>query len=287
MKNIIIFGASGFIGLNLLKKLTNCKVIAVVRNSKKILKYKDHYKVNNLTLEIIQINSFLDYHELSQVSESFNNHSIIINLAWNVTPGVYTESPENYLWAKAVMLLGDLAKEKNCRHFIGMGTCAEYKSLERPLHSSSEIFPKTLYALSKALTRDYLFNIFKEGPTVFTWCRAFYIFGDHERPGRLVSDIKIAIKNKEFVKLTDGTQIRDYINVSIVVKKLLLVIEHTISGDKNLCSGVGKSLKSFLLEEIVSQDSHYLLKFGERERNDFDPNYIVGVDDLPLVNVVK
>jgi nucleoside-diphosphate-sugar epimerase len=287
MKNIIIFGASGFIGLNLLKKLTDCRVIAVVRDPKKILKYKDRFKINNLNLEIIQINSFLDYQELSQVSRIFDNHSIIINLAWDVTPGVYTESPDNYLWAKATMWLGDMAKENKCKHFIGIGTCAEYKSLERPLHSTSKIFPKTLYALSKALTRDYLFNIFKDSPTVFTWCRAFYIFGDDERPGRLVSDIKIAIKKKESVKLTDGSQTRDYINVSTVAKKLLLVIEDTISGDKNLCSGVGKSLKSFLLEDIVSEDNHHLLKFGERDRNNFDPNFIVGVDDLPLINVVK
>ena len=85
--------------------------------------------------------------------------------------------------------------------------------------------------------------------------------------------------NNKAVELTSGNQIRDFLNVKDAAKSIIDAAEENLFGCKNICSGVGISVRE-LAEGIVDEHGRRdLLRFGVRQENLIDPPYVVGSKD--------
>src|SRR4051812_36828456 len=70
-------------------------------------------------------------------------------------------------------------------HFIGVGTCFEYRLPNDHINADAETGPVTPYAAAKLALLHMLERRFEESMTRLTWARLFYLFGEGENAARL------------------------------------------------------------------------------------------------------
>ena len=113
LKEILVFGATGNIGRNLIRKLTknNYKVVAVTRNiHQKGLRLKT--QANPGYLELVELNNLSE----NKIRDLFNNCNVCINLI-----GILYEKKKNQfnkIHSILPNILSKIAKEKNIEQFI-------------------------------------------------------------------------------------------------------------------------------------------------------------------------
>ena len=251
MRTILVTGASGFIGFNMVQEIIKRgdKVYAMILKDDKIGERK--LKKTSEKIRIITDNvedMILKINEYPRFDLIVHFASVGVNPSYT---DIATMIDTN---VKMGCLLVDFAKKNNSRLMINVGSCFEYgKNSGAPLKESDECKPESFYALTKnisvKLTNEYAI---KKGINLVT-VRPFGVFGRGENSYRLApSIIRHGIEKKD-LDLTAGEQIRDFVDVKDVVN---VIYELSIS-DKldnyniyNICSDNPVCVKDFALEII-------------------------------------
>ena len=134
-KRILVTGANGFIGSNIIYEFlaNNTPVTALVREKSNI-DYLKSIKCYN----IIQTDNYLDPIVIRKLSMSKPEY--IIHCAW---------SNNQLTDTKNLIKILELAKNINCKGFITIGSYQEYGKLENDLSEDTICIPKNSYARSK------------------------------------------------------------------------------------------------------------------------------------------
>jgi dTDP-6-deoxy-L-talose 4-dehydrogenase (NAD+) len=105
----------------------------------------------------------------------------------------------------------------------------------------------------------------------------FYLYGEGEDERRLVSYLRSKLAAGEPAQLTNGNQVRDFLDVQDAGKEIVDISLGNQKGPVNVCSGIPVTVRQ-LSERIANQyDRLDLLHFGARPENLIDPPYVVGV----------
>ncbi len=224
---IFVTGASGFIGSEFCRqaRAAGHQVFPLVRP----------YRLDNLPrAEII----------------SFAPESVV-HCAWIATPGVYTDSPENFVLRRQSVELFDWLTQGGVRHFLSCGTCAEYAPSEVPLDEDLSLLgPVTPYAQAKHGLHMDLKEKASQHSIALSWARIFYPYGPGEHPDRLISSLMRGYKTGRRVELRAPEAVLDYIHVYDVVSALLTLVQKEAEGSFNIGTGHGVSLG--FLEAMVA-----------------------------------
>lgn len=276
MKELVVIGASGFVGKNLVLAAQNVfdNIICVVRRSKPMLDFLQENKLKKY--EILELGDFNRECSLKKLHSLFKEHMCIINCAWDVTPGEYINSSNNYISAKIALDILEIALERRVQKFIGLGTCAEYADSNKKLSPHSNLDPKSIYASSKALTGLASYKLAKETETDFSWARLFYLKGRFESKGRLFKDLSIAFETGKQIDLSDCSQVKDYIDIDQAAVQLVKLCFVKDLPFVNICCGLEKSVLDHILDTLKVDCLPDNIKLGVRPRNVFDPDYLVG-----------
>ena len=256
---ILVTGATGFIGSNVVKTLLEKgnEIVATHRTSSsfdKCIEFKDkihwintdqsNWKEQIMTLNIDQLIHFA-WGGISV--ENRNNWEIQINNFWI--------SKEYF----------DLANECKFKKVIAFGSQAEYGIYNFPVNETTLPIPNEAYAAVKLLTANYLRNIFKESKTEWYWIRIFSVFGEEENPDWLIPSTISKLLRKEPIELTLCEQKYNYLYVMDFINQLLAVVhsQKNKSGIYNICHNESISLKDLLMKitDLIGV-SQNLLKFG-------------------------
>lgn len=273
MKKVLLTGATGFVGRqvlsNLLKKKINIQAI--------IRKGKEHF-FNDIKFKINLIPTNDLFKESAEWwQEKCKDVDTIIHLAWYVEPGKYLQSSKNIDCVIGSLNLIKGAKKAGIRRFIGIGTCFEYDLDNGYLSVNTPLKPKTPYAGAKAGLYTLLSQLLPLQSIEFSWCRLFYIYGEGEDERRLVPYLHKQISKGEVAELTSGNQVRDFLNVSEVGQMIADIALSKQVGVVNICSGKPITVRQ-LAEKIADKyDRIDLLKFGSRPDNLIDPPIVVGI----------
>ena len=269
---ILLTGASGFVGRQVLKEIIDrsidCTIIC--RDVDKI--HPDQKK--NIKNIIVSKNIFTESKEWW--FDNLNGIDVIIHLAWFVEPGEYLESKKNLECLIGSLNLAQAASERKVSKFVGIGTCFEYEFSNSKIDIDRKLSPQNLYATCKASLFNILTQTFKNKLN-FLWCRLFYLYGEGENEKRFYPYLKEKMKNNEIADLSDGLQIRDFLNVKDASR---IIVEASLGNNKgpfNVCSGKEITLKDFAYQIADEYGDRKLLNFGARPNNDLDPAYVVGI----------
>jgi dTDP-6-deoxy-L-talose 4-dehydrogenase (NAD+) len=112
--------------------------------------------------------------------------------------------------------------------------------------------------------------------TDFAWCRLFYMYGEHEDQRRLVPYLRNCLENGIPAELSDGNQIRDYMDVSDVGFKIAKVAVEAFYGPMNICSGMPRTIRDLAFEIADNYGRRDLLRFSTRTKLTNDPLRVVG-----------
>lgn len=259
MKQIVITGATSFIGNNLIKKFleSDYYIYAVVRpNTKNINSIIKHKNV-----EIIEL-SIEDMCELSKFISG--EIEFLFHLAWEGTRNPYRDNSiiqeKNY---KASIQVIEEANKLGCKKFIGIGSQAEYGIGNEKVDELSVTNPLTEYGKYKLNTKESCEQIALKVNMKFIWARIFSVYGIHDNNKTLIMYcLRQMLKNEE-VLLTKCTQKWDFTYVDDVVNALFeLAIQDCENGVYNISSGNTKILSEFILEMKEITNSKSKLSFG-------------------------
>lgn len=263
---VLVTGASGFIGKNLIPKLLEKKyqVLAIARNFETIKDFEWFSRI-----QIIQCDLYESYEDIFYNQTDVN---ILIHLAWQNLPN-YKESfhisenlPKNYEFLKA-------AVDKGILHILAAGTCLEYGIQSGALSEDLETKPVVAYGIAKDSLRKSIEKLKTDKNFIFQWLRLFYIHGEGQAKNSLLSQLDMAIENGELeFKMSVGTQLRDYLSINDVVDNIILSISNPdIQGVINCSSGKPTSVLDLVLNRCDELGVNINLNRGFYKIPDYEP----------------
>ena len=256
--NIILVGASGYLGNKLLVDMKNKgnNILCLIR------KTTDINKINKYT------NLYL-YAEDNDFIEKLNNFKADILI---YSACIYEKNNikyEDILNANFLLPIKLLMELKNLKKYIYIGT-----SLEKYTN---------IYSLSKYQMAEWgkyysyikninFFNILLEN-----------FYGENEPKDRFIHYLIAKLKNNEDIDLTNGKQKRDFVYIEDVIEALNIIMMSNLKGYLDIPIGSGEAISIKELAEYLKKllNSKSKLNFGAvASRN----NEHSGMSDLSILN---
>ncbi len=264
MKNVLLTGARGFIGLHcmeiLLEKGFNVHAVSSRGRQINYLKQVEWHHADLHNAE----------HVLRLMAEIKPEY--LLHLAWDVSQGVYWSSLENLRWIKSSLTLFQAFIESGGRRALMAGSCAEYDwSYGYCIEEKTPLKPSTLYGSCKDALRTVYLSAAKESGVSCGWARLFFLYGPHEHPGRLIPSVIISLLKKETVLCTHGEQVRDYLYVKDAARALVSFLESNVEGPVNIASGTPLVLKDLIYYTAEITGNSGLVQLGALAAAKDDP----------------
>jgi nucleoside-diphosphate-sugar epimerase len=276
---ILLTGATGFVGSHVARALVDAgyDVTAVVRTG-------STGRIPEGVARIIEVDDLFGK-DATWWADALSGITHVIHMAWTATPGKYLKDPANLACLSGTLALAEGAIARGVSKFVGVGSCIEYAMQAEPLSTETPLDPRSPYAGSKAAAYLALKTAFAEAGIDFAWARLFYLHGEGEHPDRLVASLHRHLAAGKPVDLTEGRQIRDFLDVAEGAWRIAAVAMTDVTGPVNICSGKGISIRQMALDIADRYGRRDCLCFGARPENPFDPPAIVGIPteipDLP------
>jgi nucleoside-diphosphate-sugar epimerase len=272
-KHVLITGATGFVGRQVLRHLVqqDVRLTVIIRGGKQtVLKEQPAIEAVITTPDLF-----------AETEEWWENvlHGIdtVIHVAWYAEPGKYLQSPKNLDCLSGTLSLAKACAQIGVRRFVGVGTCVEYDLSKGYLSVDTPLKPTTPYAAAKAAVFFALSQYLPAMGVEFAWCRLFYLYGEGEDERRLVPYLRSKLSKGEVAELTKGIQVRDFMDVREAGRMIADIAQGNQTGAKNICSGKGITVRE-LAEQIADEYGRRdLLCFGARLDNHVDPDMVVGI----------
>lgn len=245
--NILVTGASGFIGSNLVEKLKQLNYNVTTLD----IKGTPDYKVDISTNDKINIKEDIDviFHLAAQPFGKGSEINPYMDTDYNV---------------KGTLNVCYLAKEKNVKKFIYTSTTAVYGDNEFA-DEESELNPLSNYAVSKLSGEFYVKKFSQDVGFNYHILRLWNTYGKgqdltNENKGVVSVFTNQALKGKEINVTGSLDRIRDIIHVDDVVSSLIhmLSIEH--SDVYNVSNGIPITIRE-LIHTIIQQSNQNIIDF--------------------------
>ncbi|MBD1152957.1 NAD(P)-dependent oxidoreductase [Pelagibacterales bacterium SAG-MED22] len=275
-KTVLVTGSTGFVGRQVISNLLDKKVQvrSIVRKGK-----ESFFNDKNSKIQLVETKDLFE-ESTEWWKEQCKNIDTVIHIAWYAEPGKYLESAKNTDCLKGSLNLAKGAQQAGVRRFVGIGTCFEYELDVGDLSINTPLKPTTAYSIAKTELYKYLSQLLPSQSIEFCWCRLFYLYGDGEDERRLVPYLHKQLSNGLIAELSNGKQIRDFLDVSEAGRIIADVSMGGQQGPLNICSGIPISIRQ-LAEKIADKYGRRdLLKFGARAENIVDPQYVLGVPNF-------
>ncbi len=200
--------------------------------------------------------------------------SHLLHLAWYTKPGAFWSAPENLDWVASSLALLRAFGESGGRRAVLAGTCAEY-TWQRQTHCSEHAtptHPTTLYGAAKHALHVLAQAWARQSGVSLAWGRIFHLYGPHEPPGRLVSDLARALLRGEEARCTQGEQVRDFLYAPELGDAFaaLLACEE-VTGPLNMASGEPVRVAEVIAAIAAETGRPELVRLGALPANPAEP----------------
>jgi UDP-glucose 4-epimerase len=190
----------------------------------------------------------------------------VVDLAWEGVVGATRNDPDQTLNVHATAELVKLAHRAGAKHWVGLGSQAEYGPSNRRVDEQQPTNPTTLYGVSKLAAGWIARGLSVQLGLRCAWLRLFSAYGPGDDPSWLIPSLIRELGAGRRPSLTRCEQLWDFVYVRDVAEAILAVAASpSAEGVFNLGSGQARPLL-----EIVT-----------RVRDLIDPALPLGIGELP------
>ena len=266
MKRVLVTGATGFIGRHLLSPLVD-KGWDVHGAGWPVT--PEITEAFGSTVHLHETN-LMNPDELTGLMEAVKPDSLV-HMAWYAVPGKFWTAGENLDWVAASLNLVRTFAAHGGRRAVFAGTCAEYDWQQPLLKEDDEPVPATLYGTAKDALRRIVEKSAAQLDIGWAWGRIFFLYGPHEPPSRLISDVIGNLLQGSPAKCSHGRQIRDFMHVEDVAGAFINVLESDMEGVVNIASGRSRPIRDVvtLIGQLTGKPE--LIALGARPAAANDP----------------
>ena len=276
MKRVVISGATGAIGMALIKKCIeeNVGVIVLLRpDSLRRGRIPSHPLVKILDYDL------RDYENISRerILEDLNQKEdelpqVFYHFAW---AGTFGDSRNDMQLqsqnAMCAMSAVSLAKRMGCTTFIGAGSQAEYGRVEGFLTPDTPAAPENGYGIYKLRAGELTRQLCADLGMAHVWVRILSVYGPYDGKDTMVSATIRRLIKGEAAEFTPAEQVWDYLYSSDAAEAMFLLGRASLceSADSNgitaevngktyvLGSGTGRPLREYIetIRDVVAPGS--------------------------------
>ena len=250
---VLITGVAGFIGSNLANSLlkNNIQVVGVDNLS---------YGVSD------QVPKDVEFHKMDirdkNISDIFDNIDYVFHLA---AKNCITDCQEDPMKTFDINVNGTInifeaAIEKNIKKVIYAESSAVYEGATSLPSNESEVFPESIYAISKITTNFLAKEYEKSKGLITTGLRYFNVYGPRQDYRRTIPPVFSAfiinlLKGKQPTIFGDGSKKRDFVYVDDVNNFHLICIQDDRTDNEVFNIGSGKN---YSINEIYNEIKNLL-----------------------------
>lgn len=256
----LVTGASGFLGSWLVRQLLQDghSVIVLMRGEPQARRVADW-------LDRVRIVRG-DQDDTESLHEKLTDETVDVffHLAWSGVTAEYRNGTEQ-ISSNVVgcLRLWELARDIGCKHWIGIGSQAEYGPYEVALREDFPAKPITAYGVAKLASGILTAKMSEMAGIRHTWVRLLAVYGPGDDPRHLIPSVIQKLCAGKKPALTKGEQLWDYLYVQDAAKAISRIALTGATGTLNLSSGKTVVIRS-LVESIRDLiDPRLLLGFGE------------------------
>jgi nucleoside-diphosphate-sugar epimerase len=260
---ILLTGATGFIGAHVLRRLLadeRVQVAAFLRTT------SDAWRIRDLAHRVQRIDGDLRQIAAAESAVAAFAPDTVLHLAWTGVTNTFRNDPQQIDNVEATVNLVRLSHRIGVRHWIGLGSQAEYGPHEGPLREDTPTHPTTLYGITKLSACMLAQHLCATANIRFAWLRLFSAYGPMDDPSWMIPYLTLRLLRHERPALTAGRQRWDYVHVEDAAEAVCRVAATgQATGIFNLGSG-----RTATIREIV-----------ERIRDLVDPVAELGFGEVP------
>lgn len=247
-KNILIIGGTGFIGSNLLRKLSTSQY-SLNSISTKIPSREEKIKgVNYIQLDISEEKNFTKLNKFC--------FDVVINLGGYIDhSNIKKTFKSHFLGTKNLV---NYFNKKNLELFVQIGSSLEYGNIASPQREDSKCKPKGNYGIAKYKASKYLTSL-KKLKFHYLILRLYQIYGPYQDATRLIPHVIKSCLNKKNFNCTDGDQLRDFLFIDDLVNLILKILKSKKFSNNIYNVGNGKPISV----KRVIQKIHKKIKKGQ------------------------
>lgn len=257
--NMLVTGATGFIGSNLVRSLLQkgAKVSILKRPKSSVWRLKDIMT----RIKILEAD-LRDKHHL-QLALKKKDFRVIFHLAACVKRERSTSLVKENLETNVlgtINLIGCMTK-RNIKSFVNTGTCDEYGDNPVPFHEKQRENPLSPYAASKVAASHYCQMLYRTTGFPVITLRPFLTYGPYQTGAMLIPNVVISCLKSLPIRTTLGQQTREFHYISDIVDGFLLAATNKKAIGEIIDLGTGEEHTVKEIVEMVVKLTGYRLKW--------------------------
>jgi len=268
---IMIIGGAGYIGSNIALKLHDegHSVISVSRSKLPDVPY------TQVTMDLFGLG-------FEKVFAQFDTE-IVIQCAWITSQPIYLQSLANWTYSQRTIELFQIASQAGVKHFIGLGSAAEFGYRIGLCDSRISIpMPSTPYGKAKLQTAEVLLMLSQETEMLFTWARIFQVYGCGQSDDRFLPSILRAINENVKLKVKNPELTHDWISTDDIAFAISWILQNKLHGLLDVGTSIGTSNFEIVSAFEKEYNRNIFLEVGTGQ-NDLHEKYLVVSQNSPLL----
>ena len=281
IKKVLITGATGFIGKELVPKLIE-KGIEVHILERYVT---GRYSLDQKDGVVKHHANLTDYNKVRSVVKEVQPNAVIHLAALSAVSFSY----DNYIEVSEVNYLGSLNLAEACRQeannfkqFITAGTSEEYGlsilSTEEKLKEESPLIPNSPYAVAKVAFDHYLQYMGMAYDFPYTVMRPFNTYGRKDNKHFFIERTITQMLSQDKVYLGDSDAVRDWVYVDDHVNAYMKALgnDKAIKQTFNICSGKGYTTKE--TADIIAKLTNFKgeILWNQTPKRPLDAKVLIG-----------